>query len=690
MPIELEEFHAELLHDLHAHAHADSRYVEDAFFELFCGHLVDAGELETADRAFYSPRPQIRVDGYGGDPIGAENTLSLIISDLQLSEGVTTLTAREMDALFKRLLNFLRESRTREFRDGLEETDPAFGLADLISKRWQSIAKVRLFVISNRTLSARVDGRPEGLLDGIPITYSVWDIARLHRFVTAGRGREDIEVDLEHDFGGGLLVLPAHVEDAAYQAYLTVIPGTELARIYDRWGARLLEQNVRVFLQARGTVNRGIRSTLENVPQMFLAYNNGITATAESVVMRPSSGGLLLTSMRNLQIVNGGQTTASIHAASRVASIDLSRVFVQMKISIIDPQLSETIVPKISEYANSQNRVNAADFFANHPYHIRMQDFSRRLLAPSADGTFRDSKWFYERARGQYQDARGNLAGAAKSKFELDYPKRQVFSKTDLAKYLNVWLERPHIVSRGAQKNFANFAEFIGGQWERQPDEFSEFYFHEAIAKAIVFRAAEELVSEQSWYQGGYRANVVAYTIAKVAHDVAAVGKSVDFERIWREQKTSPALLEALEIAAREVNEVIINTDGNVTEWAKQPACWTRVSELSIKWPAAWLGELVGKDQTQARRKAGIKDQRMLNGIQAQTAIVGAGGAFWASVRQWGIDKRLISPMESDILHIAASVPNKLPTERQSLIVIDTLGRLQTEGCPLTLDGLPE
>jgi AIPR protein/abortive infection phage resistance-like protein len=688
MPPDLDEFHAELLHDIHATADADGRYVEDAFFELFCSHLVDAGELETADRAFYNPRPQIRTDGYGGDPLTSENTLSLIIADCQLAPEVTTLTARDMDSLFKRLLNFLGQSLKKEFGKSLEETAPAFGLADLIAKRWPSIAKVRLFLISNRLLSARVDGRPEGTLEGVPVTYSVWDLGRLHRFVTSARGREDIEVDLENEFGGALLALPAHVEGADYQAYLTVIPGTQLARIYDRWGARLLEQNVRVFLQARGNVNRGIKTTLEHVPHMFLAYNNGITATAESISMRKAEGGVLLTSLRNLQIVNGGQTTASIHAASRVPSVDLSQVFVQMKISIIDPMLSDEIVPKISEYANSQNRVNSADFFANHPYHIRMQDFSRRVLAPSPDGTFRDSKWFYERARGQYQDAKGNLTGKARSKFDLDYPKRQVFSKTDLAKFMNTWLGQPHIVSRGAQKNFASFAETIGKEWERQPDSFNEVYFHELVAKAIVFRATEELVSEQSWYQGGYRANIVAYAIAKLAHDVAAMGKSVDFERIWREQKVSPGLLKALLVAATNVNEVITDTTGNVTEWAKQPACWTRVSELRITWPNVWLQELIGQDKVQANRRAAVQDQRMLNGIQAQTAVVNAGGDLWRSLRQWGTEERLISPTEAEILAVAASVPIKIPSEKQSLVVVAILQRLHAEGCQIGLDVL--
>ena len=387
-----------------------------------------------------------------------------------------------------------------------------------------------------------------------------------------------------------LVMLPAHMEHADYESYLAVLPGSQLAKIYDRWGARLLEQNVRVFLQARGNVNRGIRNTIANNPEMFFAYNNGITATAESMETVESPNGLLLTGMRNFQIVNGGQTTASIHAALRNKDVDLDRVFVQMKLSIVDPHRALEIVPKISEYANSQNRVSSADFFSNHPFHVRMEGFSRRLYAPSSDGSFRESKWFYERARGQYQDARGCLTQTDRGKFDLEYPKKQVFSKTDLAKFLNVWRKKPDTVSKGAQKNFADFASFIEDEWNRRPDDFNEMYYRETVAKVIVFKSVEQLVAEQPWYQGGYRANVVAYTIAKLAHDVDQRGEAINFDRIWRAQGLSPGLREALTIGAKAVHEVIVNSpEGmrNVTEWAKQQACWSRVMGLDVEWPEA-------------------------------------------------------------------------------------------------------
>ncbi|WP_419838411.1 AIPR family protein [Candidatus Poriferisodalis sp.] len=690
MPIDLDEFHKEMFQDIHGRADAEGMLTEDTFFEVFTEPLIDAGELETADRAYYTAPRGIRVDGYGGDPRTTDGVLSLIVSDFRQSSDHSTLTATEMDAAFRRLLNFIDRCLREDFRNALEESSPAFGLADLIGTRWQSINRIRLILISNRVLSSRVDGREAGGVRDTPVSYSVWDLGRIHRFVTSGREREDIIVDLD-EFGGPILVLPAHIDADDYKAYLAVIPGTQLARIYERWGARLLEQNVRVFLQARGKVNRGIRGTIEHVPNMFFAYNNGITATAESIETSSGPEGLMLTRMRNFQIVNGGQTTASIHAALRNPSADLDHVFVQIKLSIVDHEIAETVVPKISEYANSQNRVNAADFFSNHPFHVRMEEFSRRLYAPSPDGQFRESKWFYERARGQYQDQRTRGAAKERRMFEAQYPRKQLFTKTDLAKYMNVWRCKPEIVSRGAQKNFADFAAFVGSEWKKNSDGFNEVYYREAIAKAIIFKTVERIVTEQPWYQGGYRANVVAYTIAKLAHDLEQRERSLDFQHIWRTQAVSVGLDKALTIAAAAIHEVIVAppaTHRNVTEWAKQQACWNRVERLRVRWPASLEQELLTDDEVVSNKRAAVKDQRELNGIEAQTAVVTAGAGFWKSLKQWGIDEGMLSPTDAGVLDVASTVPAKIPTERQSLRLMKILKRLQESGCQLETEAV--
>ena len=605
-----------------------------------------------------------------------------------MREGLETLTASEIEAINKRAINFVVRSLDTEWRNSLEETSPVYGLSDLISATWDSIVKIRIILLSNRILSSRVDGVAAGDLRGIPVTFNVWDLDRLHKYVLAGSEQEPIVIELAREFGGSLPALPAHLEGAGYEAYLIVIPGAQLAAIYDRWGTRLLEANVRVFLQARGAVNKGIRVTLDNDPEMFFAYNNGITATAQAVEGVMLDGSFALSRIDNLQIVNGGQTTASLHSAM-VRKADLSRVFVQMKLSIIGPELATSVVPKISQYANTQNRVSAADFFSNHPFHVRMEGFSRRIFAPSPDGTFRQSKWFYERARGQYQDARGGLSPSARKAFDSEYPRSQLFNKTDLAKYAMVWEGKPDLVSKGAQKNFAAFAEIVANQWSTNSDQFSEVYFKEIVAKAIVFRSLEKLVQQQDWYSGGYRANVVAYGIAKLADDLKKRGASIDFGQLWQDQQLPDGMADALIVSAEAVHSVLTSpssSHGNVTEWAKQQACWFAVRDLVVEWPHSLESATLSAAERSDERRQGRKDQKVLSGIEAQMAVIGAPKGFWAEVKAWGTSQRILSDKEAGILAACAKMPSRIPTEKQCLAALQTLERLQGEGLTLRLD----
>lgn len=421
------------------------------------------------------------------------------------------------------------------------------------------IRRVNYYLVSERILSDRLQAIEDNEIGGLPATYHIWDISRLQRQRSSRGHKEILDLNLVEMFGEGIPCLQAHLGSDAYPSYLVVMPGQVLSELYGKYGARLLEQNVRAFLQARGKVNKGIRTTILTEPDMFFAYNNGVTATAQEMEVEPTQAGLQITRIRDLQIVNGGQTTASLFHTARRDKAPLDGVFVQMKLSVVDSGDSETIVPRISEYANTQNRVNAADFFSNHPFHIRIEGFSRRIWAPAQKGAQRETKWFYERARGQYADAQSKLTQAETRRFRAEYPKPQMFTKTDLAKFENVWDEHPRWVNLGAQKNFARYAARIGREWVKSTENFNEFCYRRAIARAIVFRRTEKLVSDQPWYNGGYRANIVAYAIAVISECCRKRKKSIDYSRIWNDQQLPDSLLVALAIAAKFVNEDIAN-----------------------------------------------------------------------------------------------------------------------------------
>ena len=691
-----EEFYEELFQDIKTTADTYGIYLEDAFFDIVTNHLIDAGEFDEAERAFYRPaQGGIRVDGYCGDPLESaitqdseQGALGLIALDFNQDMELTTLTNTDMEADFRRLEKFLTHSLETRFRDSLEPTDPGYGLADLINTRWEKISRVKLYLLTNKRLSTRVEGKKATAINGREIVYNVWDITRFGNLVSSGRERETLSIDFDELPGGALRTLLASKPDDKNQVYLAAVPGLDLAYIYDRWGARLLEQNVRVFLQARSNVNKGIKRTLENEPELFFSFNNGITATAEAVITETTDDGLVITGLENLQIVNGGQTTASVYAAFK-AKRDLSRVYVQMKLSIVSPEAAKELVPRISEYANSQNKVSAADFFANHPFHVRMEEFSRRILAPAKDGSFDLTKWFYERARGSYRDAQAYLTPAEKHKFGKEYPKSQTFTKTDLAKYIMVWTDKAYMVNRGAQKNFAEFAKDIADAWEKNDRQFSEVYFKYLVAKKIVFDLTGKIVQSRDWYEaGGYRSQHVVLAVGALGAAARGMGKSIDFLSIWNRQGVTPAFERALGQAADAAHEVLMHPgEGyrNISEWAKQPKCWNAVKQVQVRWDDGWVSELISAEEEKDIKSEGAREQKELNGIEAQSIVVEAGARFWKSVLTWCKREGEATDKELSILQCAASIPAKLPTDKQSIILVDLMARLQKGGCPYRL-----
>jgi hypothetical protein len=321
-----------------------------------------------------------------------------------------------------------------------------------------------------------------------------------------------------------------------------------------------------------------------------------------------SGNGLHILHADDLQIVNGGQTTASLTTAKRKDEAELKDIYVQMKLSVIGPDRADELIPQISRSANSQNKVNDADFFSNHPFHVRIETHSRRLWAPAFAGAQHETHWFYERARGQFLNEQVRMSPAEKRRFLQQNPRDQLITKTDLAKYEKAWREIPHIISLGAQKNFRYFAEYIDELWKASDSDFNEEHFRNIVARAIIWKYTERMVSRQSWYQGGYRANVVAYTIAKLALLIrtAAKDKVLDFRTIWNQQRISQAMERQLEQIAEAVFNTIVAEDrpvDNVTERCKKKLCWERVECLKIALFPTFNADLVDRTELLAAKK---------------------------------------------------------------------------------------
>jgi hypothetical protein len=678
-----EDFFNDFRQELLAGAETNGSFLLAEFMESVTKELIETGFTEGFEFCHYRAQRGMRVDGYW---FNDEGVLDLFVADFDSRSELTSLSRTEVDATFKRVANFVEASIGKGLAKQLEVTSPEYGLARQIDDRKGSIRQLNFFLISERALSGKIQSIADGEIAGIPVSFHIWDLTRVMRQRTSRSHKEPLDLNFEEMFGSGISCLPAHLGEDAYQSYLIVMPASILATLYEKFGARLLEQNVRTFLQARGSVNQGIRSTIMSEPGMFFAYNNGITATAQGVETKMTTAGLQIAGITDLQIVNGGQTTASLFHTRRRDKADLARIFVQMKLSVIDSEASEAVVPRISEYANTQNRVNAADFFSNHPFHVRMETFSRRLWAPAQQGSQRETRWFYERARGQYADAQSKLTVAEQKRFKAEHPKPQMFTKTDLAKFENVWDDHPKWVNLGAQKNFARYAFRIGKEWEKSSDGFNEFYFRRAIARGLIFRAAERVVSAQPWYND-YRANIVAYTLAILNEIAVRRGKALDFLRIWNMQGTGQLLNSTLAVIARAVNDDIIHPPqgiSNIGEWCKKDACWTRLQALidgiEQRLPQDFDDLLVSSEDQAIESKAAKQTQKIDNGIEAQRRVLQIPATEWKRLHDALSVKRLLNPKEVGVLNAAMQIPTKIPTEKQCAVLLETLEKGRLEG----------
>ena len=636
---------------------------QDFFTAVMLGYLEEAGEVE--DPIICPFRGYgLQLNAYHISE--SYDEIDIFVSVYNESETLNSVSRTDIDAAVKRGIQLYRRA-TSDLYSVFEKDSDTYEFAITLHNEKAKIKKARIIALTNGTVKSipfeKID------LAGVEISFSVWDIDRLYRCTTSGKMRETIEIDFLSSYGVTIPCIENATSDV-YSVYLAILNGELLARIYEEHGPRLLERNVRSFLQVKGAVNKGIRDTLRDEPDMFLAYNNGISVTAESVeVIRDENGRPSIKKIRDMQIVNGGQTTASIYNAwkDKKLDVDLSKVFVQMKLSVISTSAAmDEIVPKISAFANTQNKIQMADFSANDPFHRKIEELSRITWAP-AQGGQKPQNWFYERARGQYADMLSKETTTLRRKaYKETHP---LFTKTDLAKYENTWDQMPYCVSEGAQKNFKKFTMRLAERGNYVPDAK---YYERLIAKAILFRRTEKLVQQQQY--GGYRANIVTYTIAYLSH---VTGQRIDLDAIWKNQSLTTALEENIVEVSKFVQQIIVNPPGgaNVGEWCKKQQCWNAIKEHSYEITEDLRAELVdvanagevissaGK-ATVSSLNVTTEDERAL--IDKAFAI---SAAEWYALSKWAKETDNFQGWQRSIIFSVAQLVarNRKPSYKQSV-----------------------
>lgn len=553
-------------------------FKEEAFVGLVTDNLAEIGMIDNPVVCFHrggAGNSAFRLNGYA--VTDDEERLDVVIADYNGTQQLRKVPSEEITRTANMAVRAIAAA-ARGVHEKMERASDQYSMMRRIAEVLQKgVDDVRVLVITNGITPIK-RAKPS-VIDGRSVKFEVYDLKRLMRTMSSGQSREVIEVDLEQM---GLAPIPCVAmppNGSDYEAYLAIFPGEILFRIYEEYGPRLLEYNVRAFLQATGKVNKGIRETLRTEAKYFMAYNNGISVTVDELTTVYNPGkGLQITHMKGLQIVNGGQTTASIHRARKKDRFNLAGVHVQAKLTKLPSDRVEDMVRKISRFANTQNVIQEADLSANEPFHVELERLSRVVWTPGAQ-----SRWFYERARGQYRTAMNEQGdtSARLRHFKERTPPSQKFTKTDLAKYLNAWDRLPHVVSGGAQKNFVMFMrrlrEIRGASWK--PDEV---YYQETIAKAILFRSVASIVRLEDF--PAYKANIVAYLVAYLSHRSAG---QLNFDLIWKRQGISRELTALIRAWSHEVAGTIQESAGgrNVTEWCKKEGCWeaVRARDLSVQ-----------------------------------------------------------------------------------------------------------
>lgn len=684
--MKLEEFFTEeFRQDILAQAHADCSQAKTAFLEYVFKRMEEAGypsfqlvefKQTTRNNGHYA------VDAWASDE---EGRLILVFADFRNTETISSLAESQLREEFARIERFFVACQKKEYITQFEEASPAFPLARMIYERQHDIKAISFVVVSDGKLSQRIKTLPDTNLEGLRVMREVWDIERLWQLETSGAEREPMIVDFTADSKRGLPCLVVPASDSELQSLLIVFSGTLLANLYERYGERLLEQNVRTFLQFKGKVNKGIRDTIVKHPRMFFAYNNGICATAESIELSQDKNRLLKAT--NLQIVNGGQTTAAIYTANRKDRASISNVFVQAKLTVVDAAQVDEIVPNISKYANTQNKVSEADLASNSPFQFRVKELSEKIWAPSPNGGTMHTHWFYERARGQYVSVSSKKTPAEKRKFEQQNPKSQRFDKTDLAKAYLAFAGKPHWVCLGAQKAFAKFVADVAGQWNNDEAQYNDLWFKESVAKLLIFRSLDSKLRHEEWFRnfGSYKAQVIAYTLSLLSWVVDKSGKALRLEdEVWLKQSLATNVLDELVRLSEHVTSYLMsplpNETTNISERAKKEIFWNGLKEASTTLSLNLDKFLIPSDEYQLRLRTAREDYIEKSGAEARKYVFEKGADYWCQLRDWDDDKHMLSPKERKVLDKACDIPQRGPNPKQSKLLKDADDKAVEEG----------
>lgn len=694
--ITLEEFREEFINEINVEASELNQYPIDSFIDVMRDKLInDFALINDLEKCYFQFKEgnrafkNMQVDGAYLDL--SANVLNLLIADYNVNE-ITDINNEFINNKTRLMINYF-ENVLKGYFDLAEESNPEAQLAFSIKRNISSINKIHLFIVSTNKISKRVKRLElEDFYYGnakFKVELDVIDIQNIYNSKLPTFQKEPIIINTSDFNFEGIQCIKADIGTSNYEAYLAIVPGRFLCEIYKKYGPSLLESNVRSFLNVRGAVNKGIRGTILNERDKFFTYNNGISTIAKNIEVKEIKGkGLCITKFTDFQIINGGQTTASLASADIKDKANLDNIFVQMKLTIVKED-DPSFVHNISKYANSQNKVTAADLNSNHPFYIEIENFSRKIYAPPISGQTYQTLWFFERSRGQYDQPKMSMSKSERATYDKVHPKTQKFTKTDLAKYLNSSYMKPYDVSWGAEVNLTKFQVDLEKQWTKDKSIYNELFYKELISKAILFKSIEKIISVQDWYaeNKAYRAQLVTYTFAKLVYEAQKNNMSeLNYKYIWDKQMVPEYLVKEIEKISKLAYDVFYDPNkkyANIGEYCKRQDCWDELKNKAYTLSEETFDSLVSKEDKKIEQISAKKEQKFNNTVMNELQIFQLGSAYWNELKTRGIEQGVINGKDVDLLDYAISYCNGLNmniSPAQANYILNVKDKLEQHG----------
>ena len=528
--------------------------------KIYTDILYDNGSISDYELKYFE-KDKSQINGFSFSE--EEKRLDLFITHYDSSEKIEEIKFGKILELIEYAKNFYLQS-TKKLYQKINSKEEAYDISKTIFNNSSDITTVRIFVFTNCVCSTLPKARKEGKIE---FQNYLYDINQIYKSSLGGAESTDIYIDFTRSKHKVRCML-AHKTKNKISSYMAIFPGEVLYNIYKLFGQRLMNLNVRSFLQLKTKINRGIQETLLEEPSRFFSYNNGIAVVVDNIEIAQDKEGSYLTSASGFQIVNGGQTVATLFRTKKQNSANFTDVMVPGKITLVKKEDIEEIVPKISSSANTQNVVKKADFSSNHEFHMKIKKLSNKIR------TSQGQLWFYERMRGEYQLQKMKQKDLGKNKksklLEMSLPNMK-FTKEDLAKYINCWhYLDPHIACMGAQKNFVTFMKSLNDKkFHENPDED---FFQKYCAISILFNKTAKIIKNNSSI-AGYRSQVLNYTVSMISYNTS---RKINFNLIWIDQDLSREFQDLINKWTLKIYETIQKTakGKNISEWCKKEECW--------------------------------------------------------------------------------------------------------------------